>query len=310
MARLARMKFDRTVGWYHLYASVAAVKGHYPLADEAVRLKLIGVLKWYARVYCCEVASFTVMGNHYHVVARFDSPRKPDRKELYARALLFYPRSQKMLDAWPESRWERFEARIFDVSEFMRNIQAAFATWYNRNYSRKGRFWADRFKSTLLTTPASVLECILYVELNAVRAGLTKRPEDYAGSSLYLREIDKDRWLLPLSEFYAEGGNRRYENFKELIYHRGAIMTKAGQQVLSQEIVERERLRGFARSGVYRKKLRYFTDGLVLGGEIMLREKLVSLRDAGQYLRRQNPVELEHGGLFALREQRKNFIQT
>ena len=309
MARIARMKFDQTVGWYHLYASVAAVSGHYPLADKAVRHKLIGIIKWYTRLYCCEVAAFTVMGNHYHVVARFDSPRKMDRKELLERALLFYPKSQKRLEAWSEERWEHFEERIFDVSEYMRNVQAAFATWYNRNYARKGRFWADRFKSTLLTTPAAVLECILYVELNAVRAKVAERPEDYEGGSLYLREIDKDRWLLPLAEFYQEGGKRRYEGFKELIYHRGAVMTKAGQHVVSQELLEHERRRGFARSGVYRKKLRYFTDGLVLGGEIALRERLMSLRDVGHYLRRINPKKLENGGLFALREQRSNFIQ-
>ena len=61
MARVARMKFDQTVGWYHLYASVAAVSGDYPLGEAVVRHKLIGVLRWYAHAYCCQVAAFMVM---------------------------------------------------------------------------------------------------------------------------------------------------------------------------------------------------------------------------------------------------------
>ena len=307
MARVARMKFDATVGWYHLCASVAAVSGEYALEDAVVRRKLNEIIKWYAKAYCCQVAGFSIMGNHYHLVLRFDARHEISKEELMERALRFYPRSKKLLEGWPPGRWERFEQRIFDVSEFMRNVQAAFATWYNRMKSRKGRFWADRFKSTLLTTPHAVLECVMYVELNAVRAKLVEQPEDYVGGSLYLREIEKDDWLLPLEDFYTEG---TYEGFKELIYHRGAVKTKQNQQPISQALLDRERSRGFARSGVYRKKLRYFTDGLILGSELVLREQLVSLREVGHYLRRKHPLEQKQSQLFALREQRSHYVQT
>ena len=309
MARVARMKFDVTVGWYHLYASVAGVPGQYVLESAATRKKLIDLIKHYAKAYCCcEVASFSIMGNHYHLVARFDSRRKVSKEELMERALRFYPGSKEKLEGWSRWKWERFEQRIFDVSEFMRNVQAAFARWYNRTNRRKGRFWADRFKSTLLATPESVLECVMYVELNAVRAGLVERPEDYSGGSLYLREMGKDDWLLPLNEFYLEGEEqRKYESLKELIYHRGAVKTKENQKVILPELLERERRRGFARSGVYRKKLRYFTDSLILGGELFMRDQLAVLREAGHYLRRQHPVKQE-GGIFGLREQRSHYV--
>jgi hypothetical protein len=44
------------------------------------------------------------------------------------------------------------------------------------------------------------MDCLLYIELNAVRAGIVKRPEEYEGGSLYYREIKKDGWMMPLSK--------------------------------------------------------------------------------------------------------------
>ena len=120
--------------------------------------------------------------------------------------------------------------------------------------------------------------------------------------------MGKDDWLLPLEEFFPETGPRHYERFKELIYHRGAVVTKPNQKPLSPEVLARERARGFAPNGVYRKRLRYFTDGVMLGGELLIREKLALLRRAGHYLRRKNPLAAEHGALFRLREQRSQFV--
>jgi hypothetical protein len=61
----------------------------------------------------------------------------------------------------------------------MRNIQSAFARWYNQTYDRRGRFWGGRFKSVYLQDSNAVLDCMLYVDLNPVRAGLVERPEDW-----------------------------------------------------------------------------------------------------------------------------------
>ncbi len=121
----------------------------------------------------------------------------------------------------------------------MRNIQAAFARWYNRNYRRRGRFWADRFKSTLLGDKAAVLDCMLYVELNPVRAGLVERPEEWTGSSIFLRETGKDEWLAPVSQFVDQRTKKKaLEEFRQLLYYRGSVPTKEGQAAIPQEILE------------------------------------------------------------------------
>jgi hypothetical protein len=69
--------------------------------------------------------------------------------------------------------------------------------------------WADRFKSVYLENEAAVLDCMLYVELNPVRAGLVELPEDWRGSSFFLRDIGKADWLMPLSEILDQPSCRR-----------------------------------------------------------------------------------------------------
>ena len=294
--------------WYHLYISTVARGGEYPLEDAYVQHKLIETIIFYSRCYMVKLASFCSMGNHVHVLIRKDAHRELNDDELMAQARLMYPRSQKKLDAWPEAKWERLQERIFDVSEYMRSILGHFATWYNRTHNRKGRFWAERFKSTLLLSPESVRDCAMYIELNPVRAGLCERPEDYRWSSLYLREAKKDRPLLALSQVLGERGKRLYETYKEMLYHRGAVNTKPGQKAISQETLKREDARGFKRRGVYRKKLRHFTDGLALGGEAAIREQLAKFKASGRYPRRQHPIPQASGGLCSLREQRSTFV--
>jgi hypothetical protein len=161
--------------------------------------------------------------------------------------------SQMQIDEWSKEEWEHFRQRLFDVSELMRNIQAAFARWYNRNNQRRGRFWADRFKSVYLENEAAVLDCMLYVELNPVRAGLVERPEDWHGSSIFLRDIGKADWLMPLSEILDQPSEEKaLIEFRWRMYHRGSVPTKPGQATISQEAA-----RGFATRGVYRKRLAY-----------------------------------------------------
>ena len=107
------------------------------------------------------MAGFELMGNHYHLVMRFDPRRSVSAKELWDRALRLYPGSEKKLLAWPRKRWRRLQQRIFDISEFMRNVQAAFARWFNKTKGRKGHLWGSRFKSNVLADAKAILESVL-----------------------------------------------------------------------------------------------------------------------------------------------------
>lgn len=304
MARMARIKVDGEAAAYHLYGRMAGVKGDYSLSKPLCRKTLIDLFKRYSAAYCCEIAAINVMGTHYHAIVRFEAYRVLSRAELRARALLLYPNSSVEIDDWPEIKWARLQERLFDVSELMRNIHSAFARFYNKAYQRHGRFWADRFKSVLLEDERAMLDCMLYVELNAVRAGLVERPEDWKGGSLYLREAGQDDWLMPLTTLFDKTKKRALTEYRSLIYYRGAVPTKAGQAAISRRIVQEEAARGFEASGAYTKRLRYFVDGMVIGSEQFIRKHLDRLRADGHYARRKHPIPQLEGNHLSLREQR------
>ena len=187
----------------------------------------------------------------------------------------------------------------------MRNVQAAFARWYNFNYQRRGRFWADRFKSVYLEDKRAVLDCMLYVELNPVRAGLVERPEEWKGSSLALRELGEDGWLTSLENFVDQPtAKKALIEYRERLYYRGNVPTKEGQKAISQKVLDLEVARGFTTRGLYRKRLGYFVDGLAIGTETFIRDQLARLREDGRYLRRKHPIPQLGGIHLSLREQR------
>ena len=308
MARLARFKMKEDESWYHVYSRASGEEVNYPLKDRLCQRKMIEIIKHFTEAYMCEVGAFCIMGNHYHIVLRFASFRKLSREELIERAVIFYPNSSKWLKSWIEEDWARFEERIFDLSEYMRNVQSAFARWYNRTYRRFGRLWADRFKSLYLEDLRSVLDCVLYVELNPVRAGLVSRPEVWKGSSCYLRDCGTSDWIMPLGLIMNEDSSDLFKLYRGLLYYRGGVPTKEGQASISEEIIREEEERGFVSSGMYRKRLRYFVDGVILGSEGFIRQQLQQMRETGHYLRRKNPTTHLDGIHLTLREQRSHAV--
>ena len=309
MPRVARLKVESGSAWYHVCARVAGHKDDRPLEDMACQRTLVALLRHFAKAYFCEVAAFCVMGNHYHLVLRLDEPREVDREELEARAKVLYPRSDKQLKAWSPKQWSRLEARLFDLSELMRNLQAGFARWYNGSHERRGRFWAERFKSTLLEEGEAVLDAVLYVELNPVRAGLVERPEDWEGSSSFFRAAGTDRWLGPVTELVGQPVRKKAQvEYRYLLYHRGAVPSREGQASIPEDVLEAEARRGYEARGAYAKRLRYFADGVALGSEEFVRGLLDRLRQGGRYQRRRHPVAQPVGGLTSLREQRSHAV--
>ena len=311
MARVARLKITELEAWYHIHARVAGHKGEYPLAKPNVMRHLIKTIEHYSGIYFCKVAAFSIPGSHYHLVVKFEEERPVSREVLREKTRLMYPSKagQEEIDRWSDEQWEHYRKRLFDVSEYMRNIQSAVARWYNYKFNRRGRFWADRFKSVYLQDAQAVLDCILYVELNPVRAGLVERPEEWQGSSIYFRELGKAAWLAPLTEFVdPRTEDEALVEFRQLLYYRGSVPTKEGQAAISQEILEAEIARGFKVRGMFRKRLGYFVDGLAVGTEEFIRGRIEKLREEGVYKRRKNPIPQLGGIHLSLREQRGTSI--
>ncbi len=248
------------------------------------------------------------MGNHYHLIARVEAFCRLSQEELEERARYFYPKREQTAH-WTQFHWERFNRRLFDVSELMRNIQMVYAKWHNRRFGRRGSFWEGRFKSTLLIDLDAVQECLLYVELNPVRAGLAERPEQWSRSSARVRNLKEDHWMLSLGKIFPEVPLREVDqHYRARLFYRGALPKEPGGKVIQEQVLREEESRAFCRQGLYLKRLRYFTDGLVVGSEEGVREWISGLRRQGRYLRRRHPIL--HGGLACLREQRSLVLRA
>ena len=311
MARSARIKSENNQAWYHLHNRMAGSRMEMPFEERGVREKLIEVIKLYANAYFCKVSAFCIMGNHYHIVANFEKYMKLSKAELKERAALIYPDETTCTKNWMDYEWKRFEKRLFDMSEFMRNIQMHFARWYNAKFQRKGRFWADRFKSVLLASDQAVVDCMMYIELNPVRAGIAERPEEYEYSSFSLRDMGKADWLVELSSLIRNASEEEVlREYRERLYYRGEVPAKEGRCIISKEVIAQEVERGFKFHGAYRKRLRYFTDGLIIGSEEQLREWMDRFKEEGRYLSSYKPAAQTEGRILSMRTQRSNFIDN
>jgi len=60
----------------------------------------------------------------------------------------------------------------------MQLIAGRTAQEYNQRKKRKGAFWEDRYHATAVDTGDYLSRCMVYIDLNMVRAGVVSLPED------------------------------------------------------------------------------------------------------------------------------------
>jgi len=53
------------------------------------------------------------------------------------------------------------------------------AQQFNERKGRKGAFWQDRYHATAVDTDEYLLRCLVYIDLNMVRAGVVEHPEQW-----------------------------------------------------------------------------------------------------------------------------------
>ena len=66
-----------------------------------------------------------------------------------------------------------------EIPPSMQLVSGRTAQEYNRRKKRKGAFWEDRYHATAIATGAHLAQCLVYIDLNMVRAGVVKHPEDW-----------------------------------------------------------------------------------------------------------------------------------
>jgi len=65
----------------------------------------------------------------------------------------------------------------------MQKLQGGFAEWYNIRKRRSGAFWDGRYHSTMIESGSHLWNCMAYIDLNMVRAGVVKHPREWRWNS-------------------------------------------------------------------------------------------------------------------------------
>jgi hypothetical protein len=65
------------------------------------------------------------------------------------------------------------------ISKSLQLIAGRTAQEYNSRKKRKGSFWEDRYHATAVDTDNHLAKCMVYIDLNMVRAGIVSHPSEY-----------------------------------------------------------------------------------------------------------------------------------
>ena len=114
-------------------------------ASNADYQPLLDLLDENARKFDVAIHAYVLMSNHFH--------------------LLVTPQT---LDGLPQ---------------MMQAVGRRYVRYFNDTQKRSGTLWEGRYKSTLIQTERYLLACMVYIDLNPVRAGVVAQARDYPWSS-------------------------------------------------------------------------------------------------------------------------------
>jgi len=277
------MKSQDHLSYFHLMSRTVNGDPFFGDAEREVLRKMIWQVAEFSGV---RVITYAVMKNHFHVLAEVpEQETVVTDKELVRRFKILYPQPTPWQPMRPkvlarhlrENTEEGQELRLaltrrmHDISWLMKTLKQRFSIWYNKSRNRFGPVWSERFKSVLVEGDIWALRTVAaYIDLNAVRAGLASDPKDYrfcgyaealGGSKLAkagLKVIDGD-----------------IAGYRQILYGSGSGQKNGKNAIPREEALRVLQSRGkLPLSTILRCKVRYFSDGKVLGSPEFVQSKL------------------------------------
>jgi REP element-mobilizing transposase RayT len=304
--RVSRIKIYGEDAVYHCISRT--VNGE-RLFDEDAK-EMLRWQMWQIADYCgVSILTYAVMENHFHMLVRVPKKAPISDEEHLRRYRLLYPKPTRFqtvslavieaqlkaggpdADAWRKQQL----ALMNDVSAFMKLLKQRFTIWFNKTHDRFGTLWAERFKSVLIQpTGRAVRAVAAYIDLNPVRAGLVDDPKDYRfcgySEAVAGRKIAQAGLIYVIGEDDVRTWRAAQEYYRLMIIGSGA-RPRTGKVSVSENLFE-ETVRAEGKlplATVLRCRIRYFTDGGILGGRAFVAKQFALYRRRTGLRRRREP---------------------
>jgi REP element-mobilizing transposase RayT len=113
-----------------------------------------------------------------------------------------------------------FATHVEWLSKFMQEVNSQFAKAYNRRMQRCGQVVMDRYKSKMVQSEVHLINSMYYNDLNGVRCGRDRVPEDAKWSSYGYYAHGHDDPLITAPESYLDLGKtpkQRQKNYRKRV---------------------------------------------------------------------------------------------
>jgi REP element-mobilizing transposase RayT len=269
MPRTARMIIPDQQAVYHVMSRTAL--DNFPIGSVE-KDHLLKLIKRFSKLYFTEILGFCLMGNHFHLLVKMVPDDVFSDDDIEKRLKLFYGNDYQM----PDGQIPLFRLKLASLSEFVRDIKVTFARYYNRRHNRRGYFWGGRFKSVIVDRGETLVNCLAYIDLNPLRAGIVKQPEKYRWNSIgyHLQTGNKDHFLstdFGLKEFNVRSEIERIRRYRRYLYEAGAIdrPDKGRAKVIDPRLLAKQKNKDFeiTIASRLRYRTRYFTDSGIIGSK-------------------------------------------
>lgn len=149
-------------------------------------------------LFCVDICAYAVMSNHIHIVVKLcpEQVEELSNKHVVERWSSLF-KGPLLLQKWRDGETlqpaelqavsdsiDVYRRRLASLSWFMKCLNEPIARQANSEDGCTGHFWESRYKSQALLTEEALLSCMAYVDLNPVRAGMAKTPEDSEYTSI------------------------------------------------------------------------------------------------------------------------------
>jgi putative transposase len=329
----------------HCYHVMSRTCGGTVFFDDVEKEALMRLL-WKMSEFCgVRLLTYCVMGNHFHALVempvreewlkQFEGPVGEKRLfrhlgQLYSRSFLDDLRTEleelrkENRENLVKARLAEFTRRLCDLSIFVKEVKERFSRWYNKRHGRKGTLWMDRFKSVLVEggrkddAPDALRTMAAYIDLNPVRAEIVSDPAKYRWSG-YGEAMGGSRRarrsLCSVVGIAVDAWDTRgAPAYRVWLYADGAEITdrQVPGNVIRHGVDMGERRRvldaggKMSRAELIRLRVRYFTDGAVIGSRAFVEEVFDGAREQFSPRRKTGarPIRAlaEDQSLYALRD--------